>query len=58
MEGDFLFLCLFLVQRFNITSIFSNLGSPGIKDLLSNIGVQEAILAPVRVSTFLMVHIH
>ena len=58
MEGVFLFLCLSLVQRFNITSIFSILGSPGMKHILSDTSVQEAILASMRVSTFPMIHIH
>ena len=52
-ESVFLFLCLFSIQRFNNISVFSILGSRGIKHLLHAIGIQEAILAS-RVSAFLM----
>lgn len=57
MQSVFLFLCLSSIQRFNIISIFSILGSRGIKHLLSDTGLQEVILALIRVSAFLMVRI-
>ena len=50
----FLFLCLFSIQKFNNISVFSILVSQGIKHLLHAIGIQEAILASIRVSAFLM----